>query len=92
MKPQIIEIHKDIESGQHFMIWSNGINKPVRISISEADAGTLILNNNFDKEFTETLEKWIFRENTHIKQGISDMENGRVEELKKEDIHKFLGL
>jgi len=66
MKPQIIEIQKDIESGQHFMIWSNGINKPVKVAISEAEAGTLILNNNFDKEFTDTLEKWVFREITNF--------------------------
>ena len=62
MSIQIIEIHKYIKTGNHFMIWSNGVNKPVKIAISDADADTLILNNNFDKEFTDTLEKWIFRD------------------------------
>lgn len=121
---KIIEIQKDIESGQHFMIWSNGGNRPVSAAVSEADA-THILNNNFDKEFTDSLEEWIFREETnfnslakrmhdfvlihtnkpeiaaqavaiieaaHIQQEISDMNNGSVEEVKKEDILKFLGL
>jgi hypothetical protein len=28
----------------------------------------------------------------HIQEGISDMENGRMEEIKLEDIHELLGL
>ena len=66
MSVQIIEIQKDLKTGQHYMLWSNSMNKPVKVAISEEDAGTLILNNNFDKAFTETIEKWVFREPTDL--------------------------
>jgi len=65
MSVQIIEIQKDLKTGKHFLIWANTMNKPVKMPISDADAGTLILNNNFDKAFTDTVEKWVFREPTN---------------------------
>lgn len=50
------------------------------------------LDKKYGKAGTPTRIEFDKEALLHIREGISDLENGRVEELKKEDILKFLEL